>query len=243
MSDTIKVFLADDDADFRRVYRRLFERSDGFQVMDEAGTGQEAIRKINGLRPDVALVDIQMPDGSGLDVVRGVAESPTRVIILTTFDLDEYIAEAMQHGSAGFLLKNASSAEILSAVRAVHAGGGSLAPEVTARLMGQFSERPLSVPHAFTKVRLSERELQSLGSSRRERRTNRSPTNCFSPSPRSGPTCGVSSSSWISTIAPTSRFSRTRLACSTASADCYSPRRANVGFREVLAIVQLSIFG
>lgn len=160
MSDTIKVFLADDDADFRRVYRRLFERSDGFQVMDEAGTGQEAIRKINGLRPDVALVDIQMPDGSGLDVVRGVAESPTRVIILTTFDLDEYIAEAMQHGSAGFLLKNASSAEILSAVRAVHAGGGSLAPEVTARLMGQFSERPLSVPHAFTKVRLSERELQ-----------------------------------------------------------------------------------
>lgn len=160
MSDVIRVLLADDDADFRRVYRRLFERSDGFQVMDEAGTGQEAIRKINGLLPDVALVDVQMPDGSGLDVVRGVAESPTRVIILTTFDLDEYIAQALQHGASGFLLKNASSAEILAAVRAVHAGGGSLAPEVTARLMGQFSERPLSVPHAFTKVRLSERELQ-----------------------------------------------------------------------------------
>lgn len=160
MSDVNRVLLADDDDDFRRVYRRLFERSDGFQVVDEAGTGQEAIRKINGLRPDIALVDVQMPDGSGLDVVRGVAESPTRVIILTTFDLDEYIAQALQHGASGFLLKNASSAEILAAVRAVHAGGGSLAPEVTARLMGQFSERPLSVPHAFTKVRLSERELQ-----------------------------------------------------------------------------------
>lgn len=160
MSDVIRVLLADDDADFRRVYRRLFERSDGFQVVDEAGTGQEAIRKINGLLPDVALVDVQMPDGSGLDVVRGVAESPTRVIVLTTFDLDEYIAEALQYGASGFLLKNASSAEILAAVRAVHAGGGSLAPEVTARLMGQFRELPRSVPHAFTKVRLSERELQ-----------------------------------------------------------------------------------
>lgn len=160
MSDIIKVLLADDDADFRRVYRRLFEHSDGFQVVDEAGTGQEAIRKINGLRPDVALVDVQMPDGSGLDVVRGVVELPTRVIVLTTFDLDEYIAEALQYGASGFLLKNASSAEILAAVRAVHAGGGSLAPEVTARLMGQFAERPRLVPHAFTNVRLSERELQ-----------------------------------------------------------------------------------
>ncbi len=160
MSDVNRVLLADDDDDFRRVYRRLFERSDGFQVVDEAGTGQEAIRKINGLRPDIALVDVQMPDGSGLDVVRGVAESPTRVIVLTTFDLDEYIAEALQYGASGFLLKNASSAEILAAVRAVHAGGGSLAPEVTARLMGQFRELPRLVPHAFTKVRLSERELQ-----------------------------------------------------------------------------------
>ncbi|MFT3875342.1 MAG: response regulator transcription factor [Propioniciclava sp.] len=162
MSDPIRLVLADDDQDFRRIYRRLFERTAGFQVMDEAATGRQAIRKINALRPDVALVDVQMPDGSGLDVVRGVASSPTRVIVLTTFDLDEYIAEALRDGAAGFLLKNASSAEILAAVKAVHAGHGSLAPEVTARLMGQFSQRPRAVPHAFAGVRLSERELQVI---------------------------------------------------------------------------------
>lgn len=160
MTDAITVFLADDDADFRRVYRRLFTASDGFRFVDEAGTGQDAIRKINALRPDVALVDVQMPDGSGLDVVRGVAGSETRVIMLTTFDLDEYVAEALRDGAAGFLLKNAASAEVLSAVRAVHAGGASLAPEVTARLVDQFSAKPRPVPHAFANVRLSDRELQ-----------------------------------------------------------------------------------
>lgn len=162
MSTPITLLLADDDKDFRRIYRRLFERTEGFRVMDEAGTGQEAIRKVNALRPDIALVDVQMPDGSGLDVVRGVAKAPTRVIVLTTFDLDEYIAEALRDGAAGFLLKNASSTEILAAVTAVHAGHGSLAPEVTARLMGQFTQRPRPVPHAFADVRLSERELQVI---------------------------------------------------------------------------------
>lgn len=160
MSAPINVFLADDDADFRRIYRRLFDASDGFRVVDEAGTGQEAIRKINALRPDVALIDVQMPGGDGLDVVRGIAGSETRAIILTTFDLDEYISEALRHGAAGFLLKNASTAEVLTAVRAVHAGHGSLAPEVTARLMDQFSEQPRPKPHAFLRAQLSERELQ-----------------------------------------------------------------------------------
>lgn len=160
MTTPVSVFLADDDADFRRVYRRLFERSDGFRVAGEAGTGADALRKILSLNPDVALVDVQMPGGSGLDVVRGCAESGTRIIVLTTFDLDEYVTEALRDGAAGFLLKNASSSEVLAAVRAVYAGHGSLAPEVTARLMGQFSGTPRARPHAFARVRLSERELQ-----------------------------------------------------------------------------------
>ncbi len=115
---------------------------------------------ISILKPDVALVDVQMPGGSGLDVVRGVAGTRTRVIVLTTFDLDEYVSEAIRDGAAGFLLKNASSAEVLAAVRAVHAGHSSLAPEVTARLMDQFAARPRQTPHAFAATRLSERELQ-----------------------------------------------------------------------------------
>ncbi|TDC03852.1 response regulator transcription factor [Nonomuraea longispora] len=160
MTAAITVFLADDDADLRQVYRRLLDGTERFRVIGEAGTGEEALRLISALRPNVALVDVQMPDGSGLDVVRGVTDSATRIIMLTTFDLDEYVTEALREGAAGFLLKNASSAEVLAAVRAVHAGHSSLAPEVTARLVEQFSGRPRPKPHAFASIRLSERELQ-----------------------------------------------------------------------------------
>ena len=142
MSGVIRVFLADDDAEFRGVYRRIFTRTDGFTVTGEAGTGEDATRMIRALKPDVALVDVQMPGGSGLDVVRATAENATRVIVLTTFDLDEYVAEAIRDGAAGFLLKNASTSEVVAAVRVVHAGHSSLAPEVTARLMDQFALRP-----------------------------------------------------------------------------------------------------
>lgn len=160
VSGPIRVLLADDDPDFRRVYRRLFERTDGFRVDGEAATGTEALHLIGALRPDVALVDVQMPGGSGLDVVRGAAESSTRIAVLTTFHLDEYVAEALRDGAAGFLLKNASSSEVLAAVRAVRAGHGALAPEVTGRLMGQFSSRPRANPHPFAGTRLSTREVQ-----------------------------------------------------------------------------------
>lgn len=160
MNVPITVFLADDDADFRRIYRRLFDASDGFRVLDEAGTARETIRKIAALHPDVSLIDVQMPGGSGLDVLRGITDSGTKAIMLTAFDLDEYVAGALKQGAAGFLLKNASSSEVLSAVRAVHAGHASLAPEVTARLMDQLAQRPAHSRHPFADVRLSARELQ-----------------------------------------------------------------------------------
>ena len=162
MNTSITVFLADDDADFRRVYRRLFDAAEGFRVLGEAETVPETIRKITTLRPDVSLIDVQMPGGNGIDVLRGTGESDTRVIMLTAFDLDEYVADALKQGAAGFLLKNASSSEVLSAVRAVHAGHASLAPEVTARLMGQFERRPSHSHHPFADVRLSGRELQVI---------------------------------------------------------------------------------
>lgn len=183
----IGVLLADDDADLRAVYRRLLERTEGFRVVAEAATGTRALSLIRALEPDVALVDVQMPGGSGLDVVRalaGEAASPaapvpptravaqpssasktggspvprTRVVVLTAFDLDEYVAAALRAGAAGFLLKNASAAEVLAAIRAARAGHAALAPEVTARLVDQF--RPRAAPHPFAGARLSARELQ-----------------------------------------------------------------------------------
>jgi DNA-binding NarL/FixJ family response regulator len=158
----IKVFLVDDDAGFRRVYRRLFTATDGFRVVGEAGSGREALRAMPPLRPDVALVDVQMPDGSGLDVVRGAAGTDTRIIMLTTFDLDEYVTDALRDGAVGFLLKNASSSEVGAAVRAVHAGHSTLAPEVTARLVDQFRGRPRPRRHPFADTRLSDREVQLI---------------------------------------------------------------------------------
>ena len=162
MTGSISVLLADDDASFRRVYRRLFERTAGFRLAGEAADGQEALRLLTALRPDVAVVDVQMPGRDGLAVVREAARAApgTRVLILTTFDLDEYVSEALREGAAGFVLKNAAPAEVISAVRAVHAGHGWLAPEVTARLMGQFAGRYPGRRHPFADVRLTERELQ-----------------------------------------------------------------------------------
>ncbi|GAA3455201.1 response regulator [Dactylosporangium matsuzakiense] len=155
----ISVFLADDDPVFRRVYRRLFERTDGFRVAGEAADGPEAVRLVLALRPAVALLDVQMPGGDGLTAAETIlATTPTRVVVLTTFDLDEYVHRALSSGASGFLLKNAAPAEVLQAVRAVHAGHAALAPEVTARLIRQFA--PPAAPHPFAAGVLSARELQ-----------------------------------------------------------------------------------
>ena len=164
MTTPVSVFLADDDDRFRAVYRRLFDRSEGFRVAGEAGDGGEALRLILALAPDVALLDVQMPGGGGLEVARGVLgeTDATRVIMLTTFDLDEYVHEALAAGASGFLLKNASPQEVLHAVRTVHAGNAMLAPEVTARLIHQFAPKPPRQRHEFAGARLSEREVQVI---------------------------------------------------------------------------------
>lgn len=159
MTRPIRILLVDDDDRFRRVYGRLFEATEGMRVVGEAASVAQAVAMVRGLTPDVALIDVQLPDGSGLQVVAETAGTTTRAVVLTTFDLDEYVQEALHQGAAGFLLKNASCAEVVAAVRAVQAGHASLAPEVTARFIPQIrARRP--IPHAFTNARLSERELQ-----------------------------------------------------------------------------------
>jgi DNA-binding NarL/FixJ family response regulator len=159
--DVVSVFLADDDERFRAVYRKLFDRTPGFRVAGEAGDGAEAIRLITALKPEVAVLDVQMPGTGGLAAAeRILAGTATRVIMLTTFDLDEYVYAALRAGASGFLLKNAAPAEVLRAVRTVRDGHAMLAPEVTARLMQQFVPRRPDRRHPFADRVLTERELQ-----------------------------------------------------------------------------------
>ncbi|ACZ29135.1 two component transcriptional regulator, LuxR family [Xylanimonas cellulosilytica DSM 15894] len=156
----IRVLLADDDARLRSVYRKLLDRTEGFVVVAETGDGAEAVRLARERTPDVALLDVQMPGLSGLDAARAIlAGGQVRVVMLTTFDLDEYVHDALTAGVSGFLLKNATPAEVLAAVRSVHAGHALLAPEVTGRLIRHLAPPRPDHPHPFVGKVLSQREV------------------------------------------------------------------------------------
>ncbi len=160
----ISVVIADDQAPVRAGFRSLLDAQDDITVAGEAADGDTAVRMALELRPDIVLMDIRMPGVDGLVATRRIAEderlAEVKVIILTTFDLDEYVFEAIRAGANGFLVKDTEPAELLRAVRAVVAGDALLSPGVTRRLIAEFAIRakdPAGLPDLD---RLTDRERE-----------------------------------------------------------------------------------
>lgn len=160
---TIRVLLADDQDMIRGGSRLILEDQPDIEVVAEAADGTEAIRLARQLRPDVCLVDIRMPGKDGIEVTRAIAgpgvADPLRVVIVTTFDLDEYVYGALQAGAVGFVLKGASPALLSEAVRAAHVGDALISPQITLRLFRHHKPTEIKNSHQPV-VPLSEREIE-----------------------------------------------------------------------------------
>jgi len=164
----IRVLLADDQALVRAGFRALLDAQEDIEVVGEGGDGDEAVRLAEQLVPDVLLMDIRMPGVDGLEATRRIASDarlqPVRIVMLTTFDLDEYVFEALGSGASGFLVKDTEPVELLRAVRVVAAGEALLAPSVTRRLIAEFAAgRPRSGPAPQELGELTEREREVVG--------------------------------------------------------------------------------
>jgi DNA-binding NarL/FixJ family response regulator len=146
----IRVAVADDQALVRSGFAVLLRTSADMEVVGEAATGREAVDLVERTLPDVVLMDIRMPDVDGLEATRRITAEPrlagTRVLILTTFDHDEYVFEALRAGASGFILKDTMPNDLLAAIRVVAAGEALLAPSVTRRLIAEFVERTAAAP-------------------------------------------------------------------------------------------------
>ena len=164
----IRVVLADDQALVRAGFRALLNLEPDIEVVGEASDGAHAVRLAQQVRPDVVLMDIRMPGMDGLAATRQIASDPAlsgvRIVVLTTFELDEYVAEALRAGAAGFLLKNTEPAELVRGVRVVAAGEGLLSPSITRRVIEQFAVRTASPtpPRQLTELTDREREVVAL---------------------------------------------------------------------------------
>jgi DNA-binding NarL/FixJ family response regulator len=183
MSEPIRVVLVDDQELVRAGFRVILGTEEGIEVVGEAGDGFEAVDRVAALQPDVVLMDVQMPDVDGLEATRRIlaprgpvgagsaasagsasvagTDRPVRVVILTTFDREDYLFEALKAGASGFLLKNARPEDLVDAVRVVARGDALLSPEVTRRVIERFSAPPRP-PESHRPPELTEREFDVL---------------------------------------------------------------------------------
>ncbi len=164
---TLRVLVCDDQAIVRTGFVAILDAQPDLSVVAEAADGREAVRLARALAPDVAVMDIRMPVLDGIDATRELAgpgvQHPVKVLVVTTFHLDEYVYAALQAGASGFLLKDALPEELVAAVRTVAAGEALLAPTVTRQLIGRFAERVRPAPGRPPELdRLTEREFEVL---------------------------------------------------------------------------------
>jgi len=162
---SIGVLLADDQSMVRTGFRMILESDPDISVVGESANGEQALDATRRLRPDVVLMDIQMPEMDGLEATRRITADPelhSRVVILTTFGRDEYVFEALQAGASGFLIKNAPPEELVHAVHVVANGEALLAPSVTRRIIEQFAHARLDPELGARLESLTHRELEVL---------------------------------------------------------------------------------
>lgn len=164
---SVSVLIADDQQLMRAGLRLILEQSGDINVVGEAGTGELALHSSLRLRPDVVLMDVRMPDMDGLEATRRLLTHPanrSRVIVLTTFDLDDYVYAALRYGASGFLLKGAPAPQLVDAVHTVAAGEALLAPTVTRRLIAEFARRlgPETPPAALRELTSREADVLRL---------------------------------------------------------------------------------
>ncbi|RPF41411.1 LuxR family two component transcriptional regulator [Streptomyces sp. Ag109_G2-6] len=163
---TIRVLIVDDQMMVREGFSVLLNAMEGIEVVGEAVDGRQAIAQVAALRPDVVLMDIRMPEMNGLEATRHIvaADTDAKVLVLTTFDLDEYVYQALRAGASGFLLKDASARQLAEGVRVVAAGEALLAPSVTKRLILEFSKlsEVARAPDPAGVGELTERETEVL---------------------------------------------------------------------------------
>jgi DNA-binding NarL/FixJ family response regulator len=162
----IRVLLADDQALVRAGFRALLDAQDGIEVVGEAEDGRQAVELAGEQRPNVILMDIRMPVLDGLAATREIALDrqldSVRIVILTTFELDEYVFEAIRAGAAGFLVKDTKPSELIEAVRVVAGGDALLSPSVTRRLIGEFAARAKEPPRSTALEELTGREREVM---------------------------------------------------------------------------------
>ena len=167
-SDPINVLIAEDQTLMRQGLKTILELEEGFNVVGEASNGQEAVERALALKPDVVLMDVQMPRMNGVEATAQLASllPAVRVIILTTFDYDEYVFDGIKAGARGYLLKDTPADELLAAIRKVHAGESIIQPSIAARMIAEFSRRQDATSGQAAQSspcdELSERELEVL---------------------------------------------------------------------------------
>ena len=201
MTEAIRILIADDHPIVREGLARVLNQEEDLKVVGLAENGLEAVARARELRPDIILMDLQMPEMDGVEAIQKVKEEAPDIgiIILTTYDADDYLFRGIEAGARGYLLKDSPPEEVLKAIRAVHKGESLIQPKVASRLLDRFSQLARAPDPVEV---LSPREVEVLQLMAKSTVNKKSPLNSLSAKARSRPTSSTSLISWESRVAP-----------------------------------------